>query len=93
MPALVFEVSAQHHCKVRRLHLKRMKLLAHASTRMLQGFDKLDCAFIPSRAELIRLLRAVRRVRRGGSDDEESRALEQDGFCGAAGWSERRQML
>jgi len=61
---------------------------------MLQGFDKLDCAFIPSRAELIRLLRAVSRARRGGgSDDEESHALEQDGFCGAAGWSERRQML
>jgi len=83
--------SVQHRGKLRQLHLERVKLLAHARARMLQRFDQLARALVPSRAEVVRLLGAVRRG--GGGDDEEGRALEQDGLRGAAGLRERRQMF
>ena len=83
--------SIQHRGKLGKLHLERVKLLAHARARMLQRFDQFARALVPGRDEVIRLLGAIRRGR--GSDDEEGRALEQDGFCGAAGLRERRQMF
>ena len=83
--------SIQHRGKLGELHLERVKLLAHARARMLQRFDQLARALVPGRAEVIRLLGTV--WRGGGGDDEEGRALEQDGFCGAAGLRERRQMF
>jgi hypothetical protein len=76
-----------------------VKLLAHARARVLQGFDQLARALVPSRAQVVRvrvIFGAVRVGRRGvvrGGDDEERRALEQDGFRRAAGSRERRQMF
>ena len=59
--------------------------------QMLQRLDRLASALVPSRAQVIRSLGAVRRG--GGINDKESRALDQDGFHGAAGLRERRQMF
>lgn len=58
---------------------------------MVQSFDQLACERVRSRGEVIRLLVEVRRG--GGSDDVESRALEQVGFWGAAGLCERYQTV
>lgn len=68
-----------------------MKRHAHTCTRVPQCPDELVCAPVVSRAEVVRFLEPIGRGGRG--NDEEGRALDQDGLSEAACLGECRQVL